>query len=74
MNMWAPDIKTVKYVSVETSINKNYSDTINEFLGEDYSEGVFEGEMEYYDGYYDEYINNSTYYYRTVFDESSICL
>lgn len=69
MNMWAPDIKTVKYVSVETSINKNYSETIDEFLGEDYSEGVFEGEMEYYDGYYDEYINNSTYYYRTVFDE-----
>ena len=69
MNMWAPDIKTVKYVSVETSINKNYGNTINEFLGEDYSEGVFEGEMEYYDEYYDEYINNSTYYYRTVFDE-----
>lgn len=69
MNIWAPDIKTVKYVSVETSINKNYGNTINEFLGEDYSEGVFEGEMEYYDGYYDEYINNSTYYYRTVFDE-----
>ena len=70
MNMWAPDIKTVTYVSVETSINKNYGNTINEeFLGEDYSEGVFEGEMEYYDEYYDEYINNSTYYYRTVFDE-----
>lgn len=68
MNMWAPDIKTVAYVSVETSINKNYGNTINEFLGEDYSEGVFEGEMEYYDEYYDEYINNSTYYYRTVFD------
>lgn len=69
MNIWAPDIKTVAYVSVETSINKNYGNTINEFLGEDYSEGVFEGEMEYYDEYYDEYINNSTYYYRTVFDE-----
>ncbi|MGO5076264.1 hypothetical protein ACTQ3J_00295 [Oscillospiraceae bacterium LCP25S3_E3] len=77
MNMWAPDIKTVKYVSVETSINNNYSGTINEFLGEDVSKDVSEdisngsdeSFYEYYDEYYDGYIDYSTYYYRTVFDK-----